>query len=153
MSNLWPESGREMALRPNLSLRRGLGGGQKVYHYRQHDYRTELYYFRVLFGNSCSVIAERICFWNSLVSVSSVSRGLPSPLPNLLAGIIFDNFGGGITEPKLFWNSSGNLAISLAIYRSHSGPSGPEIPKSRKKVHGASWPRGQKKAEKRSRKG
>ena len=35
-----------------------------VYHYTQKDYRTELYYFRIIFGNSCSVITEPICFWN-----------------------------------------------------------------------------------------
>ena len=33
-------------------------------HYTQKDYRTELYYFRIIFGNSCSVITEPICFWN-----------------------------------------------------------------------------------------
>ena len=33
-------------------------------HHAQKDYRTELYYFRIIFGNSCSVITEPICFWN-----------------------------------------------------------------------------------------
>ena len=36
----------------------------RVYHYTQKDYRTELYYFRIIFGNSCSVITEPICFRN-----------------------------------------------------------------------------------------
>ena len=52
--------------------------------YTQSDYRTELYYFRILFGNSCSVIIEPNCFWIYLVSVRSVSRGLPNPLPNYI---------------------------------------------------------------------
>ena len=47
-----------------------------TYHYAQKDHRTELYYFRIIFGNSCSVITEPNCFWNYLVSVISVSRGL-----------------------------------------------------------------------------
>ena len=36
------------------------------YHYTQNDYRTELYYFRIIFGNSHSVITEPICFWNKI---------------------------------------------------------------------------------------
>ena len=51
-------------------------------HYTQHDYRTKLYYFRIIFGNFCSGIPDLKCFWNCLVSVGSVSRGLPNPLPN-----------------------------------------------------------------------
>ena len=35
-----------------------------VYHYTQNDYRTELYHFRIFFGNFCSVITEPICLWN-----------------------------------------------------------------------------------------
>ena len=35
-----------------------------VYHHTQNNYRTELYYFRIIFGNSRSVITEPICFWN-----------------------------------------------------------------------------------------
>ena len=35
-----------------------------THHYTQKDYRTELYYFRIIFGNSCSVITEPNCFWN-----------------------------------------------------------------------------------------
>ena len=35
-----------------------------IYHYTQNEYRTELYSFRIIFGNSCSVITEPICFWN-----------------------------------------------------------------------------------------
>ena len=50
--------------------------------YTQNDYRTEIYYFRIIFGNSCSVITEPNCFWNYLVSVRKGSRGLPNPLPN-----------------------------------------------------------------------
>ena len=50
--------------------------------YKRNDYRTELYYFQITFGNSCSVNTEPICFWNYLVSVRSESRGLPNPLPN-----------------------------------------------------------------------
>ena len=61
---------------------------QKVYHYTQNDYRTELYYFRIIFGNSCSVITEPNCFWNCLVSVRSVSRGFPDPLPNCFGNYI-----------------------------------------------------------------
>ena len=34
------------------------------YHYTQNDHRTELYYFRIIFSNSRSVITELICFWN-----------------------------------------------------------------------------------------
>ena len=45
-------------------------------HYTQNDYRTELYYFRIIFGNSCSVITEPNRFWNCLVSVTSVSRAI-----------------------------------------------------------------------------
>ena len=30
----------------------------------QKDYRTELYYFRIIYGNSCSVMTEPIRFWN-----------------------------------------------------------------------------------------
>ena len=44
----------------NADSRKGKG----TYHYTQKDYRTELYYFRIIFGNSCSVITEPICFWN-----------------------------------------------------------------------------------------
>ena len=73
------------------------------YQYTQNDYRTELYYFRIIFGNSASVITEPNCFWNYLVSVISVSRGLPNPY-RIVLGIMFGNLGGGITEPKLFWN-------------------------------------------------
>ena len=35
-----------------------------LYHYTQHEYRTELYYFRIIVGNSCYVIARPYCFWN-----------------------------------------------------------------------------------------
>ena len=73
------------------------------YYYTQNDYRTELYYFRIIFGSSRSAITEPKCFWNYSVSVRRVSRGLPNPLPNCL-GFIFGNLGGGITEQKLFWN-------------------------------------------------
>ena len=55
----------------------------------QRDYRTELYYFQIIFGNSCSVITEPNCFWNHLISVRSVSRGLPNPLPNCLGNCIW----------------------------------------------------------------
>ena len=41
-----------------------------------------LFFFRIIFGNSRSVITEPNCFWNYVVSVSSASRGLPNPLPN-----------------------------------------------------------------------
>ena len=51
------------------------GCRQRVYHYTQKDYRTELYYFRIIFGNSCSVITEPKCFWNCLVSLRIVNRG------------------------------------------------------------------------------
>ena len=54
----------------------------RVDHYTQKDYRTELYYFRIIFGNSCSVITEPICCWNYLVAVTSVSTGLPNSLWN-----------------------------------------------------------------------
>ena len=43
--------------------------------YTQNDYWTELYYFIIIFGNSCSVITELTCFWNCLVSIRSVSKG------------------------------------------------------------------------------
>ena len=55
---------------------------KKYYHHTQNDYRTELYYLQIILGNFCSVITEPNCFWNYLVSVRSVSRGLPNPLPN-----------------------------------------------------------------------
>ena len=77
------------------------------YHYTQKDYRTELNYFRIIFGNSCSVITEPNCFWNELVSVIIANTGLPNPrvyLTEMLWGILFGNFGGGTTKPKLFWN-------------------------------------------------
>ena len=61
--------------------------------------------FEFIFGNSCSVITEPNCFWNYLVSVRSVSRGLPNPLPNCFGNSMFSNLGGGITEPNLFWNN------------------------------------------------
>ena len=51
-------------------------------HNTQKNYRTELYYFRIIFGSFCSVITEPICFWNYLVAVSSVSAGLPNSLWN-----------------------------------------------------------------------
>ena len=77
------------------------------YHYTQNDYRTALYYSRIIFGNFCSVITEPNCFWNYLVAVISVSSRLPNLwvyLTEIILGIIFGNFGGVITEPKLFWN-------------------------------------------------
>ena len=49
------------------------------YHYTPNGFRTELYSFGLVFGNSCSVITEPICFWNDLVSVVSASSGLPNP--------------------------------------------------------------------------
>ena len=52
---------------------------ESKYHYAQNDYRTELYYSRIILGNSCSVITEPNCFWNYMVSVGSVSRGPPNP--------------------------------------------------------------------------
>ena len=58
------------------------------YLYTQNDYRTELHYFRIIFGNSCSVITEPNCFWNYLVLVRSVSRGLPNPLPNCFGNYV-----------------------------------------------------------------
>ena len=58
------------------------------YHYTQNDNRTDVYYFRITFGNSCSVITEPNCFWNYLVSVRSVSRGLLNPLPNCFGNYI-----------------------------------------------------------------
>ena len=36
----------------------------RAYHYTENDYRTELYYFRIIFVNSCSVM----CFHNDFVS-------------------------------------------------------------------------------------
>ena len=50
---------REHPFRPSRLLR-----NTPEYHYTQKDQRTELYYFRIIFGNSCSVITEPICFWN-----------------------------------------------------------------------------------------
>ena len=47
-----------------------------------NDFWTELLYFQIIFGNSCSVITEPNCFWNYLLLVRSVSRGLPNPWPN-----------------------------------------------------------------------
>ena len=47
--------------------------------YTQNDYRTELDCYQIMFGNPCSVIAEPVCFGNQLVSVISVSAGLPNP--------------------------------------------------------------------------
>ena len=58
------------------------------YHYTQNDYRTELYYFSINFGNSCSVITEPNCFWNYLGSVRSVSTGLPNSRPNSFGNAI-----------------------------------------------------------------
>ena len=49
------------------------------YHYIQKISRTALYYFRIIFGNSCSAITEPNCFWNYLVLVRTVSIGLPNP--------------------------------------------------------------------------
>ena len=40
------------------------GGLFPQYHYTQKDYRTELYYYRIIFGNSCSMSTEPNCFWN-----------------------------------------------------------------------------------------
>ena len=40
------------------------------------------YYFRIIFGNSRSTITEPNSLWNYMVSLRSVSRGLPNPLPN-----------------------------------------------------------------------
>ena len=74
----------------------------QCYHYTRNDYRTELYNFGIIFGNSCSVI-----FWNYVVSVRGVSRGLPNPY-RIVLGILLGNLSGGIAEPKLFWNSFGN---------------------------------------------
>ena len=41
-----------------------------VYHCTQKSYRTELSYFRIIFGISCSVITEQACFWNYLLGLS-----------------------------------------------------------------------------------
>ena len=35
-----------------------------AYHYIQNAYRTGLYDFRIIFGNSWSVITKPTCFWN-----------------------------------------------------------------------------------------
>ena len=59
------------------------------YHYTQNDYRTELYYFQIIFCNSCSVITEPNCLWNYMVSVRSVSRGLSNPLSNCSGNCIW----------------------------------------------------------------
>ena len=53
-------------------------------------------------------------FWNYLVSVRSVSRGLPNPLPNCL-GIKFGILGGGISEPKLFPNAVALNAVGRMV--------------------------------------
>ena len=74
--------------------------GLDAYHCTQQDYRTELYWIQVIFGNSSSVITEPICFWKYLVLAISETSGLP----NYFGGIVFSNVGGGFTEPKLFWN-------------------------------------------------
>ena len=46
------------------------------------------YFFRIIFGNSCSMITEPNGFWNYLVSVRSVSRGFPNPLPNCFGNYV-----------------------------------------------------------------
>ena len=57
----------------------------------QNDYRPDIYYFQIIFSNSCSVITKLNCFWNYVVSVRGVSRGLPNALANC-----FGNFGSAI---------------------------------------------------------
>ena len=53
-----------------------------------NEYRTEFYYFWVIFGSSWSMITEPICLWNKLVSVNDVSTRLPNPLPNCFGNYI-----------------------------------------------------------------
>ena len=69
------------------------------------DYRTELYHVKPIFGNSCSVITERIVSGIILSRDSEpwIAESLGLPYRTVL-GIIFDDFGGGIAEPKLFWS-------------------------------------------------
>ena len=47
-----------------------------------------IYYFRIIFGNSCSEITDPNCFWNYLGSVRSVRRGLPNLLPNCFGNYV-----------------------------------------------------------------
>ena len=44
-----------------------------------HTHRTELSYFQIIFGDSCSVITEPFCFWNDFVLVTSVNSELLNP--------------------------------------------------------------------------
>ena len=55
--NSTQKSGQKIHIAP-------LQGRLAEYHYTENDYRTELYYFRIIFGNFCSVITEPNCFWN-----------------------------------------------------------------------------------------
>ena len=73
------------------------------YHYTQRDYWSELYYDPIIFGNSCS--DWRTDLFLELMGLGKVVWAQDYRiLYRIAVGIIFGNFGGGITEPKLFWN-------------------------------------------------
>ena len=79
------------------------------YHCTQNDYRTELYYFRIIFGNSCSVITEPNCFWNLLGLGTKCVQRITEPLPNC-----FGDFGSVIRVEEL--PNRNCFGINLVIF-------------------------------------
>ena len=84
------------------------------YHYAHHDCRTELCCFWIIFGDPCSVITEQNfldldCLGNTCGQWITEHLGLP--YQNVF-GIMFDNFGGGITKPKCLFELTRQVLLS-----------------------------------------
>ena len=71
------------------------------YHCTQNDCRTELHYFRIIFGNACSDYRTEL--FHELLGLGKKCEHYRDAY-RIILGIMLGNFGGGIPEPKLFWN-------------------------------------------------
>ena len=65
-----------------------------------NDYRTELYYFRITFGDSCSVLYQTHLFLELIGLCKEreqcITKSLGLPYRSL--GLAFGNLGGGISS-------------------------------------------------------
>ena len=89
---------------PRVAASKWTAHTQRLYHYTRKDYRTKLYYLRMVLGNSCyqtDSVLELICLGNMCEQWITEFLGLP--YRNVL-GIVFGNIGRGDAEPKPFWN-------------------------------------------------
>ena len=86
-------------------LRKGVGVDKfahslESYHDTQNDYQTELYFFLIIFGSSCSTITGPNCF-SELLGLGKRVWAEDYRIPyRIVLGIRFGNLRGGITEPK-----------------------------------------------------